>query len=132
MSAFAEAAAACLGTRFHWQGRQPGTGLDCGGLILAAAEGAGIAVDAPADYGRREGSRALLRIVREHMDRVAPSELDEGDVVLFEGRKRIHAGVCVSRERFVHAWEDVGRVVESRLVSWLPFVHSAWRLRGGA
>ena len=52
-------ARACAGTPFHDQGRAPGVGLDCIGLIVIAMRAAGFAVHDRTDYGRRPDGKSL-------------------------------------------------------------------------
>ncbi|MDD5585633.1 MAG: hypothetical protein PHY92_01580, partial [Alphaproteobacteria bacterium] len=60
------AARACLGTPFHHQGRKPGVGLDCIGLIVVALQAAGYDVRDRFDYSPRPDGRSLVQALEEH------------------------------------------------------------------
>ena len=60
-----ETALTYLGTPFRHQGRTPGIGLDCAGLIICSANESGYHVDAPTVYGRRPRPKELLRYLSQ-------------------------------------------------------------------
>ncbi len=117
------AARACVGTRFRVQGRVPGLGLDCVGVVLAAARGAGVAAVAPpyALGGRDEaGVEAMLGAAGCMPVAVAAA----GDVlVVAPATDRRHLAV-VTPAGVVHAHAGLGRVVEGPL-------DPAWVIVGG-
>ena len=107
------AARAGLGTRFRPQGRSIGIGLDCVGVALLAAAGAGVLLGPVpvyalgGDHGGGLGGtlRALgLRRVR----RAKPGDLAE--YALAPGHR--HLAVITDRG-IVHAHAGLGRVVEA-------------------
>src|SRR5208282_1236553 len=76
------AARACRSTPFHHQGRKPGVGLDCIGLIVVALRAAGMKVHDRNDYGKRPDGKSLEAALAAHG--AAPvSEISAGDVLLF-------------------------------------------------
>lgn len=126
---------ACVGTRFRSQGRAPGLGLDCAGVVLVAARAAGMRLPALPFYqlgGDNEAAFdafpavAGLRAIHEA---VSGDEAAPGDVWLFAPAPRQrHLAVQVTEKsgesrgprHFVHAHAGVGRVVESPAdVAWV-------------
>ena len=113
----ARAAGDLVGTPFRLQGRNPSTGLDCIGLVLASLAVAEITLALPADY--RPQRRAFTL---PHQALAAAGLIETrgprraGDVLLLEtGLAQVHAAVAVSAHRIVHAHAGLRRVVESPL-----------------
>jgi cell wall-associated NlpC family hydrolase len=145
-----EKATRMVGTPFVHQGRLPGVGVDCIGLLVCAAREAGLDVGDRASYGRQPNPRALMA----ELDRVAtrlsrPIDAralgrDDGatafarrGAVLVFWRVRTslprHVGVC-DGEFVVHTWQEIGRVVRHRIdgSEWSGCLHSVWWLKGVA
>ncbi|MAY76063.1 NlpC/P60 family protein [Citromicrobium sp. WPS32] len=127
-SRIARAADDLVGIPFRLQGRDPSTGLDCIGLVLASLAAAEITLALPADY-RPQRRRFILPY--EALAAAGLIEVREprraGDVLLLEtGPAQVHAAVAVSRHRIVHAHAGLRRVVESPLPDhW--HVLACWR-----
>lgn len=118
---------ACVGTRFRSQGRIPGLALDCVGVVLVAAQAAGVAANVPA-YALGGVLPDVELLLRGHgCRRVAQPQ--PGDIIVIApvGGQR-HFGV-LTPAGVVHAHAGLGRVVEGPLDADWPVV-SAWRLRG--
>lgn len=104
-------ALALVGLSFRLRGRSPETGLDCVGLVLVAAERAGLRVSEPPGYRLHGTSRAraeamLLRNGLAPVDHETP-----GDILLVEsGPLQLHLMVRAGRGH-VHAHAGLGRVV---------------------
>ena len=121
------AARACVGTRFRPQGRTPGLGLDCVGVVLIAAAAAGLGpflVPAYAIGGRDEAD------VDAHLLAASCTEIPDaqpGDIIAlrYPGGRR-HLAV-VTPGGAVHAHAGLGRVVEGPLDPAWP-IGGAWRL----
>lgn len=128
------AARAFLGTRFRHQGRVPGRGLDCAGVIVCAARAVGLSGYDAAGYGRLPVGHAL----RAHLDAAGCAEIGleqvrPGDVYLmrFDGDPQHLA--LVTDIGILHACGDIGRVVEHRLDAvWRARIVAALRLPGVA
>lgn len=87
-----------LGQPYRFGGAAPG-GFDCSGLVVYAANGAGIRVPRTA--------REQLRMGRP----VARSAVRQGDLVFLHlARKELHVGIAIDAERFVHAPSAGGSV----------------------
>lgn len=114
-------AQAFAGTPFRAQGRDPATGLDCLGLIIAAG---GLPADAGRrDYRLRGDHRAkLMRGLLPWFRRVSRPRRRPGDVlVLRSGAEQVHLAVLTERG-FVHADARIGRVVETPGLPRWPLV----------
>jgi cell wall-associated NlpC family hydrolase len=80
-----------LGQPYRFGGAAPG-GFDCSGLVVYAANGAGVRVPRTA----REQLSAGMPIAR--------SELQTGDLIFMHlARKELHVGIAIDGERFIHA-----------------------------
>lgn len=123
----ATAARALLDTPFVHQGRRPGVGLDCIGVIVCAAEACGLKMNDFAAYGRRPNPKQLLEHAASNFVRV--DEPRFGDVGLCWVHQNIrgmphHAFILApgpkTDERWmIHSWMEVGRAV------WNPY-SSPW------
>ena len=137
--AIALAAEGFEGTPFRHQGRVPGTGLDCGGVVVCAAWVAGLPfVDSKA-YGRRPNPRRMIEVLEREMVRIDVEQAGDGDVLFFwflAEHVPQHLGVLTtrkSRPHVVHAYDEIGKVVVvDRAAPDGPAgsVHSAWRYKG--
>lgn len=127
-------ARACLGTPFHHQGRQPGVGLDCAGLLVVICQSVGLEVlDLPA-YGRYPHGGELEAAVaaQPFLRKVVAGERAAGDVLLMRFTDAPqHLGLWTG-DTLIHAYESVGRVVEHRLDGrWGRRVVGTYRVIGG-
>lgn len=125
-AAIVAAARACVGARFRPQGRSVATGLDCVGVVLCAARGAGIAAVAPpyALGGDHEVTLGRMLAGAGCTPVAAPAG---GDVLeIAPAPRRRHLAVLTSAGT-VHAHAGLGRVVEGPVdPAWR--VLAAWRL----
>jgi cell wall-associated NlpC family hydrolase len=86
-----DVAKSMLGQPYRWGGAAPG-GFDCSGLVVYAANGAGIHVPRTA----HEQLHAGMPIARR--------EVHEGDLVFMHlAHKELHVGIAIDDERFIHA-----------------------------
>ena len=109
------AARRCLGTPFHHQGRQPGVGLDCIGLIIVAMTAAGLRVQDQQDYGPRPDGQSLVAGLLAH-GAVPVSDIMPSDILLFRyDQQPQHVALAMDEQSMIHAFAPAGRVVESSL-----------------
>lgn len=126
--AVAEAAVAealrWVGTPYRHQGRRRGVGCDCLGLVVGVwgavtgAEPEDPGWYAP-DWAEAGGEERLLLAARRLMREV--TEPAPGRVVLFRWRAHLpakHAGIVVSAESFVHAYEGHAVAVSPLVRQW--------------
>lgn len=129
------AARACIGTPFHHQGRRPGVGLDCVGLVVAAATACGIQHEDCTDYSRRPDGVTLVREISKSMKEIDVPAAGLGDVLVFWIRRPDrpqHLGICTDYG-MIHTYQEVDAVSEHRLTeAWRKRIHSAWRFRGAS
>ena len=116
------AARDCIGTPFVPQGRLPGVGLDCAGLILHALQAGGITIDDVASYTIPPDPTLLIDALAQggfmQQDQIMP-----GAVLLFrfQGRAQ-HLALAISDNTMIHAFAPARHVVETD-------IGSAWRQR---
>lgn len=123
-----DSARACLGTPFYHQGRVPGIGLDCIGLVIHAVKQIGVAVEDECDYGREpQGQKLNAALIAHGFETV--DTIDAGDVLLFRfNGEPQHVGLAVSAGTMVHAYAPIGRVVETNLgETWLRRISGIYR-----
>jgi len=107
------AARRCLGTPFHHQGRKPGTGIDCIGLIVIALRAAGLRVHDRTDYGRRPDGKSLVAALTSH-GAVPVTNIEAGDVLLFRyDNQPQHAALATGPDSMIHSFALAGKVVET-------------------
>ncbi len=126
--AIVAAARACVGTRFRAQGRRPGLGLDCVGVVLVAAAAVGIVPAILPAYRLGGDCPDVEAILAAHGCEGVASALP-GDVIVFapSDRQR-HFGV-VTPVGHVHAHAGLDRVVEGPVDGDWTII-GRWRLPG--
>jgi len=109
------AARACIGTPFHHQGRKPGVGLDCIGLVIVALSAAGIPVRDRADYGRRPDGKSLIAALEDHGARKS-SAIEAGSILVFryDGQPQ-HVALATGADSMIHSFAPAGEVVETTI-----------------
>lgn len=123
-----------VGTPFHHQGRLPGAGLDCIGVIVAPARALGIVDHDDRTY--RRGTHDRKRVERAFRAagcfEVPIGEEQPGDILVFWYRKRgewEHFAILTERETVIHASVNAGIVVEVPCSEkWRPYLVAVWRL----
>lgn len=110
-----------LGTPYRHQGRQPGRGLDCAGLVLSIGHDLGLTSFDLTNYPRLPQGDRLVDLARQ----AEFSEVDEalpGDVYCLRLVTHPQHLAIVSERGIIHACQRRGRVIEHRL-------DAAWRRR---
>lgn len=125
------AARECIGTPFAHQGRVPGVGIDCAGLVCHVATRLGLHYDTPTNYPRTP-YKGLLRAVLDrqnslmHVDDHAP-----GDVLLMRFKNDPQHLAIVSDIGIIHAYESAGKCCEHSMDrTWHSRIICAYRFRG--
>ena len=127
--ALARAAESLARARFRLHGRDPATGLDCVGLVVASLAATGRTVHAPACYGLRNASIAAVLGLAPRAGLLPVADtIIPGDVLLVRtGPLQHHLLVALGGERFVHAHAGLRRVaVTPGPLPWPILRH--WRL----
>jgi cell wall-associated NlpC family hydrolase len=128
ITAMLAAARAALGTPFHHQGRKPGIGLDCIGLIVIALRAAGMNVQDRTDYSRRPDGKTLVAALEEHgakqvadirasgcaVAQSEPEKIRAGNVLVFRYDKQPqHVALATGPDSMIHSFAPAGEVVET-------------------
>ena len=114
-----EVARGLIRTPYKFQGRVPGVGCDCIGLVILTAWELGLFTFDFRNYSRNPGD-ILEQEVNKHCQPLP--ELIEGALVLFKiDRVPQHCGIITNYRNdwgLIHAYENVGQVREHRLIKW--------------
>jgi len=127
-----DAVRACIDTPFHHQGRAPGVGLDCIGLVIVALRAACVAVQDRTDYGRRPDGKSLVAALEDH-GAVAVNDWQAGDVLLFRyDRQPQHVALATSTDTMIHSFAPAGKVVETLIGDyWKRRLTGVYRFKKG-
>lgn len=124
------AALSMVGTPFHAQGRAPGVGLDCIGVVACVARALGIPHTDRKAYSLRPTGE-LAPALAAQFDTVE-GEPQEGDVLLmiFAGEPH-HVAILVDGGRIVHAYAAARKcVVQTYTDHWRAKVRAIYRFPG--
>ena len=126
------AALSLVGTPFHAQGRAPGIGLDCIGVVVCVARACGIPVVDREAYPLRPNGE-LQGELESRLDRVSGA-VQEGDILLMAFDKEPHhVAIVISENRIVHAHAQlrVRKVVAQTYTDyWRSVTRAVYRFKG--
>jgi len=111
------AARQMVGTPFRHQGRS-GSGCDCAGVVLAAADAINFKYTAAVGYARIPEGSALKNLLDKQLTRIQKKEIHIGCVALFRmGRVPQHLGIIADYKggpvlSLIHSNGKLGKVVE--------------------
>lgn len=126
VNVFVSSARAMLGTPWRHRGRKP-WGVDCIGLVVLAAQAAGVEVVDPKYYGREPWEDRLRQGLRQHCGVPVTDAWREGDIALINWREGdpSHVGIIANYKygglSIIHANNLFG-VVEHPLTG--PFIQA--------
>lgn len=123
------AARAGIGTRFRPQGRRVGLGLDCIGVALLAAAGAGVRLPPLPAYALGGDHGALLDATCRALGLRPVRRARPGDLIVFQLAAGHRHLAVMSEAGIIHAHAGLGRVVEGPAPAEWP-VAGCWRLPG--
>jgi hypothetical protein len=128
-TAFAQAAETLLGCPFRLHGRDPLSGLDCVGVVMASLQLIG---SNPADavgYGfRNRDYRPYLKLIGTAGFSPHCGPLKTGDLLAtVPGPAQLHLLTCATDGGLIHAHAGLGRVVKSPFPITDPLV-GQWHL----
>lgn len=126
--AIVAAARSCVGTRFRAQGRRPGLGLDCVGVVLVAAAAAGLVPPVPAYALGGDHDAAIEPVLAGQRCQPVAVPLPGDILVVAPDARQRHLAV-VTPAGVVHAHAGLGRVVEGPLDRGWSII-GVWRLPG--
>jgi len=117
-----------LNTPFMHQGRTPGVGLDCAGLIICTGREMGfLAADFDvSNYAQQPDRDSIVKACDQHLVRVSKDKAQPGDVIVIAwdrwpqhlgimGTYALHADHRTLIHAFMRPGEKTARVVEHRL-----------------
>jgi NlpC/P60 family putative phage cell wall peptidase len=121
-----EAARAWLGTPYRHQGSRKGVGCDCLGLVRGVwRELYGTEPEDPgpyaADWAETGGEDRLFEAARRYCREKPHADPAAGDLVLFRWRPDApakHAGIMVTPESFIHAYQGQAVLVSVLVPHW--------------
>lgn len=124
------AALSLVGTPFHAQGRAPGVGLDCIGVVVCVARACGIPVVDRTAYPLRPNGE-LRGELESRLVRVA-GKPQEGDILLMSFDKEPHhVAIFIGGDRIVHAHMRARQTVEQSYSDyWHKTVRAVYRFPG--
>ena len=120
------------GTPFRHQGRMPGIGLDCVGLLVCAARHQGLSTyDYPYYTALPEDGLLDAHLMRAGLVPIDSGGALPGDVAVFAfARRRQHAALLSDRG-VIHADRRLGKVVEHGLAPhWCACLRAVYRFPG--
>lgn len=128
---FANAALGFLGTRYKHQGRLPGLGLDCAGVVVCAARAVGVDVEDVTGYAPRPSGLQLVAALRAHCAEVH-DEPERGDILVFSwgGDEPQHLAVFVGEGQIVHAYSAARKCVQHGMdAAWRERITNIFRIK---
>ena len=122
------AARACLGTPFHHQGRSPGIGLDCIGLVITALHATELNIRDRTDYGARPDGKSLIAALEDHGAQKV-ERWRAGDILVFRyDHHPQHVALATSESTMIHSFAPAGKVVETHIGDyWLRRLNAIYR-----
>lgn len=128
---FITAARSYIGTPFQHQGRLPGVGLDCAGVIVCAAKAGGFSVSDVTGYATVPSGGLLEQAVLDHCERIMLDATQTGDIMLFKFLYEPQHLAIFDNGMLIHAYNSVGKVVENGFDAvWHSRLVGCYRLRG--
>lgn len=129
-----QAARELLGVRFLHQGRDPNTGLDCVGFLVALGRRIGYPdIKDVTDYRRVPSAEVIRQTLRHNCDEIPVDEVGDGDIYLMRlgGIKPRHVSVRVPGENpsIIHA-SNAGVRIEEMTNFPLSWFVAGFRVRG--
>lgn len=109
-----------LGTPYMHKGRIKGVGVDCGGLVYEVFNTflplPAFPTDYAPDWAVHRENEIYLDFIMPFVEEVQKPVFG-GIIMVKYGRNYSHAAICVSKDKFIHAWgrNQVGHVIESKL-----------------
>lgn len=130
MNDFVTIARTYISTPFHHQGRMPGVGLDCAGVVVCALKESGYPVEDVKGYGRIPANGLFQAMMEKHCDPISFGDVQTGDLLMFAFRGDMQHIAIYDNGMLIHAYSDVFKVVENSLdATWMKRLRGCYRLR---
>jgi NlpC/P60 family putative phage cell wall peptidase len=132
-----EEARSWIGTPYRHQASLKQVGCDCLGLVrgvwrsLYGSEPEALKPYG-ADWAEAGGADALLEAARRHFDEKPKTEMAAGDVILFRWKPlhaAKHAGILVSEQAFIHAYEGHAVMISALVPQWRRRIAGAFSFK---
>jgi cell wall-associated NlpC family hydrolase len=119
-----------IGVPFRHQGRNR-AGVDCGGLLIAIGQEAGLQIIEPDVYSLSPNPRIIRTALEANCNAIQLHAAQPGDVLWLRfGADPTHVAMRTDLG-ILHAWSKPGMVVEHRIDgAWHRRIVSAWAPRG--
>lgn len=123
------------GTPFHHQGRLPGVGLDCAGLVLCSLSAIGETVVDTLPYARIPRNRAFIKCIEAQCDEVPRAKIQIGDFLTFAWKSEPqHISIVTQLEpcmMMIHAYQPSDKVIETNVDEfWMTKLGQCFRFVG--
>ena len=123
-----------IGTPYRHQASLKGVGCDCLGLVRGVWRGLyGGEPEAlkpySADWAEAGGGDDLIDAARRHFMEKAKADMAAGDVILFRWKPSHaakHAGILVSDQSFIHAYEGHAVMISALVPQWRSRIAGAF------
>lgn len=129
------AARDCVGTPFRHQGRIPGVGLDCAGLVIHAAKYAGLTVRDYLGYPNRPFNGMLKRMLDDQicLIEIETTDVQPGDLLLMRvNAAPQHLAIVSYGNYIIHAYQNIGKVAEHGIDEMMRLkIVAAYRFTNG-
>lgn len=125
-----------LGTPYHSGARVKGIGVDCGQLLIAVYQNAGIIPSGdcepgyyPFDWHLHRAEEKYLAWVERYCDKIEAEPLP-GDIAVYQfGRCISHAGIVLEWPKIIHSYVGMGVIVSGSNEALLLDKQGQTRLR---
>jgi hypothetical protein len=118
-------------TPFVWQGRLPGVGLDCLGLVICSGIAAGALPEGfdVEPYTEPPRGDRFVEALREYLDEIPVEEAMPGDVLLLSIKREPRHLAIRTESGMVHCTVEHGLIERPYAGRWVERTHSAYRFR---
>lgn len=132
-----EIAKTYLNTPYHSGAKIKGVGIDCGQLLIAVHEDAGLLEIGECDPGYysfewhlHKHEEIYLTLVKRYCD-IVYDDTQPGDIALFKFGKCVsHGGIMIDETKLIHAYVGMGVIISGISESLLCYKNGKSRLYG--
>ena len=120
-----------IGTKFLHRGRDKKRGIDCIGLWICVLHDLDITQDEYTRYGKYPKPKIARKEIDKYFNKILIKDIEAGDMLYIKMRKLPqHFAVYTNTDSIIHAFEMVGKCVESRYdKEWKDKTVEAYRIR---
>jgi cell wall-associated NlpC family hydrolase len=126
-----------IGAEWVHQGRNPGTGIDCIGVIVWVANKVGLEFSDRTNYGREPVGQLLVEEVRERLIEIPIEEAQHGDVLILRTAGKplpTHIAILANGDKelnLIHSIQigQARKTVEEPYRRWKRLVTNAFKFK---